>query len=119
MARTYKRDSRGRFSSGGSSGGSGSRPKPKGIERGVNRLTRDNAGRITSVGGAGATARGGRLRTASGNKRATVTAKISGGKPGGTVGKPKGLKPNSSRPAAPAASAQRQRVRGNFRPQNL
>jgi len=78
MARTYKRDSRGRFAGGGGGGGGGgkSRPAPRQIQRGVNRLTRDNAGRITSVGGSGATARGGRLRTAAGNKRAKQTAII-------------------------------------------
>ncbi len=76
MARTYKRDSRGRFSGGGGGGGGGkSRPAPRQVQRGVNRLTRDNAGRITSVGGSGATARGGRIRTAAGNLRATVTSK--------------------------------------------
>ena len=76
MARTYKRDSRGRFSgSGGGGGGGKSRPAPRQVQRGVNRLTRDNAGRITSVGGSGATARGGRIRTAAGNLRATVTSK--------------------------------------------
>lgn len=53
------------------------------------RYARDNRGRFASVG---ATARGGRLRTAAGNKRATVTTKISGGR-SGVVGKPKGLKP--------------------------
>jgi len=77
MARTYKRDSIGRFAGGGGSsgGGGGKRPAAKSVSRGVNRLTRDNAGKITSVGGTGATARGGRLKTAAGNKRATVTAK--------------------------------------------
>lgn len=69
MARTYKRDSRGRFASTGGSSGGG-RPAAKPVSRGTNRLTRDNAGRITSVGGNGATARGGRLRTAAGNLRA-------------------------------------------------
>lgn len=69
MARTYKRDSRGRFASTGSSS-AGRRPATKPVSRGTNRLTRDNAGRITSVGGNGATARGGRLRTAAGNLRA-------------------------------------------------
>jgi hypothetical protein len=44
------------------------------------RYARDNRGRFSSTG---ATARGGRLATASGNKRATVTARISGGKSGG------------------------------------
>ena len=44
--------------------------------RAGNRLTRDNAGRITSIGGDGATARGGRLRTASGGMRARQTAAL-------------------------------------------
>jgi hypothetical protein len=88
MARTYRRDSNGRFSGGG--GGSAK----KGVRtatRGTNRLTRDNAGRITSVGGQGATARGGRLRTAAGNKRGAVVARI-GGKQSGVVGKAKGAR---------------------------
>lgn len=80
------------------------------------RYTRDNRGRFASVG---ATARGGRLRTAAGNKRETVTGRLSGVQPKGTIGKPKGLKPNPSTPAAPSGPARRQRVRGNFRPQNL
>jgi hypothetical protein len=58
------------------------------VKRGTNRLTRDNAGRITSAGGEGATARGGRLRTAAGNLRATQTAKIKGS--GGRLRKPVG-----------------------------
>lgn len=56
------------------------------------RYTRDNRGRFASVG---ATARGGRLLTAAGNKRATQTAKLSGGGRKGTVAKPKGLKPGA------------------------
>ena len=59
MARRYSRDNRGRFASGGSSGGGG--------------------------GKVGATARGGRLRTAAGNKRATQTTKAAAAKPSGTV----------------------------------
>lgn len=58
------------------------------------RYTRDNRGRFASVG---ATARGGRLRTASGKKRETQTAKIKGGAASGTIGKPKGLKPQSAK----------------------
>jgi len=87
MARTYKRDGNGRFAGGGGSsgGGGGKRPAAKSVSRGVNRLTRDNAGKITSVGGEGATARGGRLKTAAGNKRAMQTAKVSGGRPVGTM----------------------------------
>lgn len=68
------------------------------------RYTRDNRGRFSSVG---ATARGGRLATASGNKRATQTAKLSGGSPKGTVGKPKGLKPGAIK-AKPQVSSARQ-----------
>ena len=78
MARSYRRDSRGRFAGGGGGGGS-ARPAAKPAPRGTNRLTRDNSGRITSQGGNGATARGGRLKTASGKLRATQTAKIKGG----------------------------------------
>jgi hypothetical protein len=89
MARTYRRDSNGRFASGG--GGGSAKKSVRTATRGTNRLTRDNAGRITSVGGQGATARGGRLRTAAGNKRGAVVAKI-GGKRSGVVGKPRGLK---------------------------
>jgi len=61
------------------------------------RYTRDNRGRFATVG---ATARGGRLATASGNKRATQTERLAGGSPKGTVGKPKGLKPSAANPAA-------------------
>jgi hypothetical protein len=59
MARRYSRDNRGRFASGGSSSGGG--------------------------GKVGATARGGRLKTAGGNKRATQTTKAAAAKPSGTV----------------------------------
>lgn len=55
--------------------------------RGANRLTRDNAGKITSVGGDGATARGGRLRTASGKQRGAVVAKVKGGAASSTIAK--------------------------------
>jgi hypothetical protein len=94
MARTYKRDALGRFAGGGGGGG---RPKARPVSKGANRLTRDNAGRITSVGGTGATARGGRLRTAGGNLRAAQTARIKGSggslrKPASGVAKPKRLK---------------------------
>ena len=94
MARTYKRDARGRFagSGGGGSGGRGGRPATKRVSRETNRLTRDNAGRITGQGGSGATARGGRLKTAGGNQRATQLDRLKG-QIGGTVsrsGKVKG-----------------------------
>jgi hypothetical protein len=57
------------------------------------RYARDNRGRFASRGG-GATARGGRLKTASGKKRATQTMQASAA-PKGTIGKPKGLKPGA------------------------
>lgn len=48
------------------------------VSKGTNRLTRDNSGRITSVGGDGATVRGGRLKTASGKQRETQVARLQG-----------------------------------------
>jgi hypothetical protein len=48
------------------------------------RYSRDNRGRFAGAG-TGATARGGRLKTAAGNKRAMQTAKVSGGSPAGTI----------------------------------
>ena len=69
------------------------------------RYVRDNRGRFASTG---ATARGGRLRTAAGNKRATQTTELSGGKASGTISKPKGLKPGAIK-AKPQASSARQR----------
>jgi hypothetical protein len=60
------------------------------------KYTRDNNGRFASTG-TGATARGGRLKTASGNKRKTQTAKMTGSKTASTVAKTKGLKPQSAR----------------------
>lgn len=68
------------------------------------RYARDNRGRFSSTG---ATARGGRLATASGNKRATQTKAIAAGKPAGTVAKPKGLKPGAIK-AKPQVSSGRQ-----------
>lgn len=68
------------------------------------RYVRDNRGRFASVG---ATARGGRLRTAAGNKRATQTTKLSGSKPSSTISKPKGLKPGAIE-AKPQVSSARQ-----------
>jgi len=59
------------------------------------RYARDNKGRFASTG-SGATARGGRLKTASGNKRQSQTMQVKGGSKG-TIGKPKGLKPQSAR----------------------
>lgn len=76
--RTYTRDANGRFASApGGGGGKARRPAArKAVMRAGNRLTRDNRGRITSIGGDGATARGGRLRTASGGMRARQTAAL-------------------------------------------
>lgn len=54
------------------------------------KYSRDNNGRFASTG-TGATARGGRLLTAKGNKRKTQTITAVGKK--GVIGKPKGLKP--------------------------
>jgi hypothetical protein len=79
------------------------------------RYTRDNRGRFATVG---ATARGGRLRTEAGNKRATVTGKIEGAVPRGTV-RPGRRSAKPAPPAAAAPASARQRVRGNFRPKNL
>ena len=112
MARTYKRDSNGRFAGGGggSSGGGSKRPAAKTVSRGVNRLTRDNAGKITSVGGEGATARGGRLRTTAGNKRAMQTAKVSGGKAKGTISKKRQVA------AAPKPTATTTKLGGRLNP---
>jgi len=65
------------------------------------KYVRDNRGRFATVG---ATARGGRLRTPKGNKRATVT--MQGPKRANTVAKPRGLKPGAvaaRRAAKPAA----------------
>lgn len=60
------------------------------------KYARDNRGRFAG-GGGGATARGGRLKTAAGNKRKTQTMK-SAAAPKGTIGKPRGLKPGSIKP---------------------
>lgn len=71
------------------------------------RYVRDNRGRFATTG---ATARGGRLKTAAGNKRATVTAKGPAG-PRGTISKPKGLRPGAIKPqpkrSTPAAKLNR------------
>ncbi len=69
------------------------------------RYARDNRGRFAPKG-AGATARGGRLKTASGKKRATQTMQASAA-PKGTIGKPRGLKPGAIK-AKPQVSSARQ-----------
>lgn len=63
------------------------------------RYVRDNRGRFASKG-AGATARGGRLRTASGNKRATQTMKVAGS--GSKIRKP--MSGGSNKPAQQISS---------------
>jgi hypothetical protein len=83
------------------------------------KYSRDNRGRFAS-GGGGATARGGRLRTAAGNKRKTQTMEARGAKIASTIGKPKGLKPGAikSKPASTVAK-KRVLVKANARPENL
>ena len=82
-------------------GGGGAGPKQRKYER-------DNNGRFASTGSGGATARGGRLLTAKGNKRTaralagkTKTIEAAGQK--GVLAKPKGLKPGAIKPK-PAAN---------------
>jgi len=65
------------------------------------KYSRDNNGRFASTG-TGATARGGRLLTAKGNKRKTQTITAKGQK--GVLAKPKGLKPGAIKPKAAAAA---------------
>lgn len=101
MARTYRRDSRGRFAGGG---GGSSRPAARGVSRGTNRLTRDNAGRITGTGN-GTTARGGRIRTAAGGLRGMQTARLKGA--GGKLrGGKAGAGAKVAKVAKPVAQAQ-------------
>jgi hypothetical protein len=69
--RSYVRDGRGRFASTGTTG-TKAKPAARRAQRGTNRLTRDNSGKITGAGKNGATARGGRIRTAAGNQRGAV-----------------------------------------------
>ena len=90
------------------------------------RYSRDNRGRFASAG-TGATARGGRLRTAAGNKRATVTTKsgmvaqgrMTGAPLKGTIGKTdkSRLNINLTRPSKPgqrgAYNEARMQIRAN------
>jgi hypothetical protein len=75
---SYTRDNRGRFAS--SPGGGGPKRSTPATRRAAtragNRLNRDNSGRITGIGRDGATVRGGRIRTAKGNRRATQIASM-------------------------------------------
>jgi len=95
MARRYSRDNRGRFASGGSSSGGG--------------------------GKVGATARGGRLRTAAGNKRATQTTMAAPAKPSGTMAGKLKRNPTAASKinAAKPAKSKRVLVKANARPENL
>jgi hypothetical protein len=73
--RTYARDNRGRFATTGTTTAK-TKPAARRAQRGTNRITRDNSGRITGVGKNGVTARGGRLRTAAGNQRGAVLDRL-------------------------------------------
>lgn len=67
------------------------------------KYARDNRGRFAPKG-TGATARGGRLKTAGGNKREGQTIQAAGGR-AGTIGKPRGLKPGAIQARAAAKPA--------------
>jgi hypothetical protein len=66
------------------------------------RYSRDNSGRFASAG-SGATARGGRLKTASGNRRAAQTSRMTAAPRAGTVGK--GGKAKGPKVAKPVVAA--------------
>lgn len=105
--RSYVRDGRGRFASTGTTG-TKAKPAARRAQRGTNRLTRDNSGKITGVGKNGATARGGRLRTAAGNQRGAVLDRLKRAPMAGTVGrggKVRGGVAKVARPVAPARPA--------------
>ena len=83
----------------------------RGKGRSGRRYVRDNRGRFASKG-AGATARGGRLKTAGGKKRATQTMKTSGAKPAGAIkGKVKRDPTAASRVGQSAAAKARQNAK--------
>lgn len=73
------------------------------------RYVRDNRGRFAAVG---ATARGGRLRTEAGDKRATQTKAVAGGQPKGTIGRNQKPKPSAANPKAAQATATGKRLGG-------
>jgi len=87
------------------------------------KYSRDNRGRFAGAGG-GATARGGRLRTAAGNKRKTQTMQAAGAKAAGAIkGKVKrdpgaAGKIGQGKTAANVAK-KRVLVKANARPENL
>ena len=76
--RTYVRDGNGRFASTGTTTAKARPAARRAATRAGNRLNRDNTGRISGIGRNGATVRGGRLKTAKGNARATQTASMRG-----------------------------------------
>jgi hypothetical protein len=81
------------------------------------RYVRDNRGRFASVG---ATARGGRLRTEAGNKRATQTRQLAANTPSGTVkGKVKRDPGAAGKAGAAKPANKRVLVKANARPENL
>jgi hypothetical protein len=82
--RSYVRDGRGRFASTGTTT-TKAKPAARRAQRGTNRITRDNSGKITGVGKNGATARGGRLRTAAGNQRGAVLDRMKRAPMAGTM----------------------------------
>jgi hypothetical protein len=111
--RTYVRDGRGRFASTGTTTAK-AKPAARRAQRGTNRITRDNSGKITGVGKNGATARGGRLRTAAGNQRGAVLDRMKRAPMAGTVGKGgkvRGGVVRSTRPARGAGRAQSREAR--------
>ena len=76
------------------------------------RYARDNKGRFAPAG-QGATARGGRLRTAAGNKRATETKQIKSGNSSGKIAKPKKTKTNNSTATASTSKATTTKIAAN------
>lgn len=78
------------------------------------RYIRDNRGRFSSVG---ATARGGRLRTAAGNKRATQTGRIEGAVPSGTIRPRRRGTPKAAEQPKPLTRGRVRRIKDGF-PEN-
>jgi hypothetical protein len=72
------------------------------------RYARDNRGRFSSTG---ATARGGRLRTAAGNKRKTVIGRQEGVQPKNTISAKRKANPVASVPAAQPRLTPREKAR--------
>jgi len=108
---SYTRDNSGRFAS-TPGGGAPKRSTPatrRAATRAGNRLNRDNSGRISGIGRNGATVRGGRLKTAKGNKRATQLASMRpAGLRAGTIAK--GGRGVSGAAARTLAAARKERM---------